>query len=220
MSAVSSALKWPFNKAQCQSVLIRYQDLRALTPSMKAVSSFRVCLCQAAGKFGKAASALLLATMVLLTGCSGDVTLGDVKQVNLFEGTAAQDAMTELSKMIGHPARALNVDITPLSLTVRVQDPAQPSHIDEYSLEHEYWSYSYYHYHRVNLSGPKPVQLTLINDNLDENLFDLSEVNIAGVSETSQSAVNRTALEDGAVASIHIQRHLFLIPSAHCGDVE
>ncbi|MFZ0943356.1 MAG: hypothetical protein WB930_01840 [Syntrophobacteraceae bacterium] len=220
MSAVFSALPGPINKAQCQSVPIPHQDVRALKPFLMAVSSLRVCLCRAAGIFGKATSLLLLANMVLLTGCGGDVTLGDVKQVNLFEGTAAQDAMTELSKRIGHPARALNADITPLSLTVRVQDPAQPSHIDEYSLEHEYWSYSYYHYHRVNLSGPKPVQLTLINENLEENLFDLSEVNIAGVAETSQSAVNRTALEGGAVASIHIERHLFLIPSAHCGDVE
>jgi hypothetical protein len=180
---------------------------------MKAVSSVRECFCLAAGIFGKATSALLLATMVLLTACGGDV-----KQVNLFEGTAAQDAMTELSKKIGHPARALNVDITPLSLTLRVQDPAQPSHIDEYSLEHEYMFKGYYHH--VNLSGPKPVQLTLINNNLEENLFDLSDVNIAGTSETSKSAVNRTALEGGAVAAIHIQRHLFLIPSAHCGDVE
>ena len=220
MSAKFSALQGPIRKAR-QFVPIPYQDVRALTPFLMAVSSLRVCLCRAVGIFGKATSLLLLATMVLLTGCGGDVTLGrDVKQVNLFEGTAAQDAMTELSKRIGHPARALNVDITPLSLTVRVQDPAQPSHIDEYSLEHEYWSYSYYHYHRVNLTGPKPVQLTLINENLEENLFDLSDVNIAGVAETSKSAVNRTALEGGAVASIHIQRHLFLIPSARCGDVE
>ncbi|SPJ13966.1 hypothetical protein SBDP2_1230008 [Syntrophobacter sp. SbD2] len=104
-----------------------------------------------------------------------------------------------------------------------MQDPAQPSHIDEYSLEHEYIEHVYKyegHYHRVNLTGPKPVQLTLINENLEENLFDLSDVNIAGAAETSKSALDRTALEGGAVASIHIQRHLFLIPSAHCGDVE
>ena len=133
MSAIFSALPATINKAQCQSILLPHQDVRVLTPSVKAVASVRVCLCLAAGVFGKATSALLLATMVLLSGCGGDG-----KQVNLFEGTAAQDAMTELSKKIGHPARALNVDITPLSLTVRVQDPAQPSHIDEYSLEHEY----------------------------------------------------------------------------------
>jgi hypothetical protein len=186
-----------------------------LEEKMFAIFSVRSTLRLAAGIFRKAASALLLATMVLLTGCGGDV-----KQVNLFEGTAAQDAMTELSKKIGHPAKALDVDITPLSLIVRVQDPAQPSHIDEYGFEHIYYHEFNDYIHSVHIYGPKPVQLNLINNNLEENLFDLSEVNMAGVAETSKSAVNRTALEGGAVATIHIQRHLFLVPSASCGDVE
>lgn len=157
---------------------------------------------------------LLLATVTLLLGCGEDR-----KQVNLFEGAAAQEAMAELSKKIGHPARALDADITPLSLTVRVQDPAQPSHIDEYSLEHEYMFEGYYH--RVALNGPKPVQLTLVNNNLEENLFDLKDVNMAGVAETAKSAVERTALEGGGVvASVHIQRHLFLVPAPRCGEIE
>jgi hypothetical protein len=217
MSAISSALPAPIKKAECQSIPPPHQDVRALTLSMKAISSARSSLRLTAGIFGKGASALLLVTMVLLSGCGG----GE-KQVNLLEGTAAQDAMTELSKKIGHPARVLNVDITPLSLFVRVQDPAQPSHIDEYGLEHKYvYEYTFKGYiHYVERTGPKPVQLTLINENLEENLFDLSDVNIAGVAETSKSALNLTALEGGAVAAIHIQRHLFLIPSAHCGDVE
>ena len=151
------------------------------------------------------------------TGCGVEVNL-DQHQVNLFAGTAAKEAITELSKKIGHPARALDVDITPLSLIVRVQDPAQPSHIDEYGFEHIYGFNGYIH--SVHIYGPRPVQLTLINENLEENLFDLNEVNIAGTPEVSKSALDRTALEGGAVAAIHIQRHLFLIPSAHCGDVE
>jgi hypothetical protein len=184
---------------------------------MFAIFSLRPSLRPTAGIFGKAAEALLIAGMVLLTGCGVEVNL-DRHQVNLFEGTAAKEAITELSKKIGHPARALNVDITPLSLIVRVQDPAQPSHIDEYGFEHIYGFNDYIH--SVHIYGPKPVQLTLINENLEENLFDLSEVDIPGTPEVSKSAVDRTALEGGAVAAIHIQRHLFLIPSAHCGDVE
>ena len=162
---------------------------------------------------------MLLAGLVLLSGCGVELN-PDQHHVNLFEGTAVQEAITELSKRIGHPARALNVDITPLSLIVRVQDPAQPSHIDEYGFEHIYYHEFNDYIHSVHIYGPRPVQLTLINENLEENLFDLSEVNIAGTPEASKSAVDRTALEGGAVAAIHIQRHLFLIPSAHCGDVE
>ena len=213
MSAVVSVLSESISATECLSVSLTHQDIRALTPLMKDMSPVRVGLRLVAGIFGKVTSALLFTTMVLLTGCGGDQ-----KQVNLFEGTAAQEAMTELSKKIGHPARALNADITPLSLIVRVQDPAHPSHIDEYGLEHIYALNGFLHY--VNLYGPKPVQPTLINNNLEENLFDLSDVNIAGTAEASKSAVDRTAIEDGTVTTIHIQRHLFLIPSARCGDVE
>jgi hypothetical protein len=153
-----------------------------------------------------------LLIMILLTGC------GRQKRVNLFEEGKAQEALTELSKKFAQPAKVLNVDITALSLTVRVQDPAQPSHVDEYSLEH---SYSFDdRYHGVSISGPKPVQLSLINDNLEENLFNLNEVNIAGVAATAKSALERTALEGGGIASIHIQRRLFLIPVATYGDVD
>ncbi|MGA2404138.1 MAG: hypothetical protein ABSG91_20930 [Syntrophobacteraceae bacterium] len=213
MSSIFSALPAPGGGPECQSAPLSHQDERALAPAVNAISSVRVSSGPAVGIFVKATSALLLAAMVLLAGCDGGP-----KEVNLFEGTAAQDAVTELSKKIPHPARALNVDITPLSLTVRVQDPAQPLHIDEYGLEHVYWLNGLYH--QVRLFGHTPVQPTLINDNLDENLFDLSDVNIGNAAETSKSAVSRTAVEGGTVAKIHIQRHLFLIPSAHCGDVE
>ncbi len=163
--------------------------------------------------FGKAVSALLLAATLSLTGC------GDGTRVNMFEGTTAEQAMTELSRKIGHPARAFNVDITPLSLAVRVQDPAKPSHIDEYKLEHVYALRDFFHY--VSVTGPTPFQPTLVNNNLEENLFDLNKVNIADVAETAKSAVNRAALEEGgAVAKIHIQRHLYLMPKTHSGEVE
>ncbi len=154
----------------------------------------------------------LLIGVVLLTGC------GRQRRVNLFESNKAQDALAELSKKFTQPAKVLNLDITPLSLTVRVQDPGQPSHVDEYTLEH---SYSFDdRYHGVSISGPKAVQLSLINENLDENLFNLNDVNIAGVAVTAKSALERTALESGGITSIHIQRRLFLIPVATCGDVD
>jgi hypothetical protein len=213
MPDIFSALPAPINEAEFQSVLFSNHDALALTPRKKALSSVRVTLRPAAEIVSKAITALLLLFLVLLTGCGEDR-----KQVNLFEGTAAQDAWMELAKKIGPTARALDIDITPLALSVRVQDPSQPSHIDEFSLEHDYMFNGYYH--QVHISGPKPVQPTLVNENLEENLFNRDDVNIAGIAETSRSAVDRTALEAGAVSKIHIQRHLYLLPSAQCGDVE
>ena len=157
-------------------------------------------------------AALLLGT-VFLTGCTRQ------KEVNMFEGATANDALTELSKKIGHPVRALKVQITPLAFSVQVQDPAQPRHVDEYRLEHIYGMND--RLHHVSVTGPTAVQLNLINENLEENLFDLADVNIAGLASAAQEAVGRASLEDtGAVKEINIQRHLFLIPSARSGDVE
>ena len=137
----------------------------------------------------------------------------------MFEGTTANEAWTELTTKIGHSVKAFSVDITPLSLAIRVQDPAKPSHIDEYKLEHVYALRDFFHY--VNVSGPAPFQPTLVNDNLEENLFDLNEVNIEGIAETAKSAINRAALEEGgSVAAVHIQRRLYLMPKTHSGEVE
>ncbi|MDB6003303.1 MAG: hypothetical protein JWR15_290 [Prosthecobacter sp.] len=154
----------------------------------------------------------VIIALVVLAGC------GRQKRVNLFEEGKAQEAMTEVAKKFALPAKVLNADITPLSLTIRVQDPAQPSHVDEYGLEHSYVLDD--RYHHVSMSGPKPVQLSLINENLEENLFNLSDVNIASVAATAKAALERTALEGGGITSIHIQRRLFLIPVATCGEVE
>ena len=158
-------------------------------------------------------AAALLTSLFLLTGCQQ-------KPVNLlYQDGVARDALSEINKMIGHPARALKVEITPLALTVQVQDPAQPGHVDEYRFEHYYLFED--RIHRVNRTGPVPVQLNLINNNLEENLFDLNDVNIAGTPVIVGEAVRRCALEEGGgVQEINIQRQLFLLPSAHNGDVQ
>jgi hypothetical protein len=137
----------------------------------------------------------------------------------MFKGSTAQEALTELNARIGHPVRALKVQITPLSLSIQAQDPAKPDHVDEYQFEHIYAFHN--RYHETRLTGPTAVQLDLINNNLAENLFDLADVNIAGISSIAAEAVKHCALQDGgAVTEINIQRQLFLLPKAHNSDVQ
>ena len=155
----------------------------------------------------------LLMAALLVTGCSRQ------EHVNMFEASTAQEALTELSKKFALPAKVLNIDLTPLSFTVRVQDPAQPSHVDEFTLEHSYLLQD--RYHHISVSGPTPVQLNLINDKLEENLFNLADVNIPGTAATAKAAIERAALQDPArIDKVRIQRHLYLIPVATCGEVE
>jgi len=155
---------------------------------------------------------MLLTAMLLLTCC------GDGTRVNMFEGTGAQQAMTELTQKIGHAAKAFDVEITPLSLALRVQDPAKPSHIDEYKIEHHYGLNNLLHH--VTVTGPTPYEPNLMENKLADTLFDLSEINITGVAETAKAAVKYCGLEEGgAVESIHIQRHLYLLPKVGAGAV-
>ena len=46
------------------------------------------------------------------------------------------------------------------------------------------------------VSGPEPVELNLINAKLEENLFNLDDVDLSRVAETAREAVERAAIED------------------------
>jgi hypothetical protein len=148
---------------------------------------------------------------ILFSGCSPKASQ------SLFVGTAAQEAVKKLSSKIGSPARVLSIEIKPATLTMQVQDPAAPSQVNEYT-------------YRVlaglsalvgpSIAGPKPVRLNLINPNLEENLFDLTQVNFAAVAETVREAARRVALDGGGVAkTVHIQRRVGILPPSS-GDVE
>ena len=62
----------------------------------------------------------------------------------------------------------------------------------------------------AEVSGPKPVRLSLINPRLEENLFNLAEVNFAAAPETFREALQRVKIEGGAVEGITIRRQLLI----------
>jgi len=116
------------------------------------------------------------------------------------------------------PVRVLSIEIKPMTLTMQVQDPAAPSQVNEYT------------YRRLtglsamlfpSVVGPTPVRLHLINPNLEENLFNLDQVDLSAVPTAVRYAVQRVALDGGgAVQSIKIQRHIRILPQPSSGDVE
>ncbi len=172
-----------------------------------------------------------------LTACSRqDSSESALSTPTLFERNAAQDAAQTLAKKIGgsRGVRALNIDITPDTLTIQAQDPAAPTHVDEYRFTQVRLSsrnprtgrsaparglLSLFSWEWT--SGPKPVQVNLINPKLEENLFDLADIDFATVANTVREAEKRVALEEGgAVERIRIQRHLYLLPSPRSAEVE
>jgi len=148
---------------------------------------------------------------ILFSGCTPKTSQ------TFFEGTAAQEAVSKLSNKIGSPVRVLNVEIKPTTLTIQVQDPAAPSQVNEYT----YRALAGVSAMIIpKFAGPKPVRLNLINPNLEENLFDLTQVNFAAVAGTVRDAARRVALDGGgAVQTVHIQRRIGILPPSS-GDIE
>jgi hypothetical protein len=136
---------------------------------------------------------------------------------SLFEGASSQEAVAKLSEKLKAPARVLKIEIQPETLSIQVQDPAAPTQVNEYT------------YRKLTglvamilpiITGPKPVRLSLINPNLEENLFDLGKVNFAAVAETVREAERRVALDGGGTArTILIQRRVGILPPSS-GDIE
>lgn len=137
------------------------------------------------------------------------------RQASLLEGKGAADALAKLTAKMKAPVRALVIEIKPMSFTLQVQDPAAPTHIDEYRYARRPGVLALLG--EAAVSGPHPVQLSLINPRLEENLFNLADVNFAAVPETIREALKRVKVEGGEVQGITIRRQLLLNQS---GPVE
>jgi hypothetical protein len=136
----------------------------------------------------------------------------------LFEGNAAQDAARKIGEKMSGPMRVLKIEITYATLSIQVQDPAQPTHINEYTYRNLAGLPALI---LPAVAGPTPVRLSLINPNLEENLFNLDQVDLSTVPTAVREAVRRVALDGGGAAqSITIQRHIRILPQPSSGDVE
>lgn len=137
---------------------------------------------------------------------------------NLFQGTGCQDAVKKISEKTKGRSRALNVEIKADKLTIQLQDPAAPTHVDEYTYRKLPGLLGMF---LPDVTGPTAIRLNLINPNLEENLFDLDQVDFAAVPTTAADAVRRVALDGGGtVDTITIQRKIRILPAPSSGDVE
>jgi hypothetical protein len=161
----------------------------------------------------------LLCLTALLGVCALSGCDRDTASKSLFDANTAREGANKIIAKLKPPVRALSIQMTPSSLVLQAQDPSKPSHVDSYTYSIPSGTLG-----RLGVdwvSGPEPVELNLINASLEENLFDLDEVDFSSVAGTVHEAVQRAALEDpGAVTRIRIQRRLYLLPAARSGPVE
>jgi len=149
-----------------------------------------------------------------LSGCGPDAP-----SKSLFDVNVAQVAANKIMAKLKPPMRALSIEIMPSTMVLQAQDPSRPSHVDAYTYSIPSGTLG-----RLGVdwvSGPEPVELNLINAKLEENLFNLDEIDFSKVAATAHEAVERAALEDpGTVKRIRIQRRLYLLPTASSGAVQ
>jgi hypothetical protein len=163
--------------------------------------------CDAGRKILTPPSALLV--LLFLAGCR----LGDPGPMFLDADTL-QAQVARIKEAIGGKVRVLRVEIASAELTIRAQDPANRSHVNEWraarmSLAGFTWE---------RLSGPSPVRLDLINRDLEANLFGLDEIDFAAAPKLARAAIDRVGLEDAAhVTGMEIVRPVAILPEPSSG---
>src|SRR5262249_52637475 len=126
-------------------------------------------------------------------------------------------AIAALRSGLGAHPRVLKIEINRDSVTIEAQDPHNTRHIDQ-------WRYGVVTYLGVlplkRLSGPTAVDPTLINPDLEANLFDLDAVDFSALGKLATAAVARARLQDAAtITHIEIARQIYILPKPSSGDV-
>ena len=153
--------------------------------------------------------------LVLFAALLGSCKIGPPQ--SMLTEQSFKEAVAALQLLIGQRTRAFRIDVDDSDFTIQMQDPAALTHIDAWT--------RFYQTYRNYISwegtrGPDPVEPTLINPKLEENLFNLADVDFTVWPKLAQAAVERAGLQDPArVTKVNIQRRIYLIPSPSNGEV-
>lgn len=152
--------------------------------------------------------AILILLLVLL-GCNLSEKLKGMKNagpaanksVNLYDGTGMQDAIAKFKEKIGGRVKALTLTTYSPKYSggfavLQAQDPQKPENIDSYEYKND-----------GTVTGPTPVTVSG-SGKLEDNLFDLDEVNFAATPALAKEAVSRLNIEGGEVHIMVIRRNL------------
>jgi hypothetical protein len=151
-----------------------------------------------------------LAVFAFLSGCGGD-------DANFVDSDVVfQAAISKLRGAIGVHPRVLKVEIEPDSVAIEAQDPHNLQHVDR-------WRYEKYALGPVAfalLASPEPVELQLLNPDLEANLFDLDAIDFSQAPKLKAAAAKRVRMQEpGHVTRMEIARQTFILPAPSSGDI-
>jgi len=126
-------------------------------------------------------------------------------------------ALSALRGAIGDHPRVLKIEVAADGVVIEAQDPRNPRHVDR-------WRYGTVTNLKIfsskRLTGPQPVDLQLVNPDLEANLFDLDAVDLSAAAQLVRAAVARARLQDAAaVTRMTIERRTFILPKPSSGDI-
>ena len=168
--------------------------------------------------YATAAAGALRRVLPLIVCAAMLAASGAAEASSLFEGeeTIPQAVAAVRDKIGGGPLKVLDVLIDPDGLSIEVQAPDNPRHVDA-------WRLSLRHFGLFDLqsvSGPTPVAIDLIDPDLKANLFDIDSVDFGASARLMQAAMTRAGLEDPpAITGMEIRRQTFIVLRPSSGDV-
>jgi hypothetical protein len=126
-------------------------------------------------------------------GCGRLGLIADGK--SYFEEDGAQKAAATIRAEIGKPFKVTEVFIDNKGeFRVQVQDPDNPKNLDEYK------------YIGGFVTGPNPVKLNGMNENLEKSVFPFDNINFVAIPEFVREAIVKAGIEDAKIYRMTFQR--------------
>ncbi len=150
-----------------------------------------------------------------LTGVVFMMSWGSAQASFVDDGTELSKAIPAIRSAIGNHPRILRIEVEPNDVIVEAQDPKNPTHVNRWRCVNHIgiipiqWVF-----------GPEPVDLQLLDPDLEANLFDLDAVAFSATAKLENAAIERTHIQDRAVATrMEVARQTFILPKPTTGDV-
>ncbi len=140
---------------------------------------------------------------------------GGAKASFLDDGAELTKAISLLRPVLGTSARILKIEIDAKTVVVEAQDPRNRAHVDRWRCGDGLLGLL-----PMRVSGPEPVDLALLDPDLEANLFDLDAIDFSAAMELEKNAIAKARLEGAAhVTHMEIARHVTILPNPKARDV-
>ena len=131
--------------------------------------------------------------LVVVIACSSLKNLVPAKG-QFFTGDTAQKAATAVKDKIGKPFKVIEIFIDDDEFRVQAQDPNNPKNVDEYK------------YVAGFVTGPSPVKLSGMNDDVDKSSFPFDEIDFSAIPKFSKEAIDKSGIEGAKIYRMTFQR--------------